>query len=181
MIEKQLVEDFLIRLYFDKKQGFYKAGLKRAYLDFKNNNTQIERNSIQGKTLEFLENELKNLIKNDFENQTEFDFEHKKLCEKLKTQWNELSFGQCQKWINMTLKYWLVFGDEKIKSVTKNYKYFHIPIDSYVQKGMFGEKNPKPWSKISEYGDYFRYQTEFRERHETEIPIEYEFEFFNNA
>lgn len=185
MIDKQLVEDFLIRLYFDKKQGFYKAGLKRAYLDFnrtlKNHHTQIERNSIQAKTLEFLEKELKFLIKTDFKNQTEFDIEHKKLCEKLKVEWNELSLGQCQKWINMALKYWLVFGDEKINFVSKNYKYFHIPIDSYVQKGIFKEKKPKPWSKISEYEDYFHYQTEFRKKYENQIPIEYEFEFFNNV
>lgn len=186
MIEKQTIEDFLIRLYFDKKQGFYKAGLKRAYLDFnrtlKNEKSQTERNLIQKETQNFLESELKNIIETEFKNQTEFDKEHKKLCKNLKTEWNELSIGQAQKWINMTLKYWLVFGDEKINSISKNFKYFHIPIDSYVQKGIFGFwKNPKPWSKIREYEDYFLYQTEFRKRYENEIPIEYEFEFFNNA
>lgn len=186
MIDKQLLEDFLIREVFDIKQGFYKAGLKRAYLDFnrtlKNYHTQAERDSIRGKTTNFLENELRNLIKTDFKSQVEFDKEHKRLCERLQTQWSELSFGQCQKWINMTLKYWLVFGDEKINSITKNYQYFHIPLDSYVQNGIFGFwKKQGPWSKISNYDDYFIYQTEFRKRHSDKIPIEYEFEFFNNV
>lgn len=186
MIDDNIITDFLVRLYFGKKQTFHQAGLKRAYLDFnrtlKNDKTQAERDFLQSQTQSFLEKKLKKLIKTEFKNQTEFDIAHENLCKSLIEEWDELKIGQCQKWINMTLKYWLVFGNDKISSISKNYQFFHIPIDSIIQKGIFKFwKKQKPWSKIDKYEDYFVYQTEFRKLHKNEIPIKYEFEFFNNA
>jgi len=183
-LKENLREDFYIRLFFDTKNGFYKAGLKRAYLDFnrtlKNEKSQTERNLIQKETQNFLENHLKILAETKFKSQSEFDEEHKKLCEILTKQWNELKIGQAQKWINMTLKYWLLFGENRINGIELNAKYFHIPIDSYVQKGMFEEKNPKAWSKISDYQTYLNYQIKHREKKSGNFPILDEFEFFNN-
>jgi hypothetical protein len=34
----------------------------------------------------------------------------------------------------MTLKYWLLFGDYRIKKIELNPNYVHIPIVSYVKK-----------------------------------------------
>ena len=56
----------------------------------------------------------------------------------------------------------------------------HIHIDGYVQKGMFGEKSPKPWSKISDYDDvYMNYQYSHRKKQTGNYPIVDEFIFFN--
>ncbi len=184
-LTSKLKEDFFITLYFNTSKGFENAGLRRAYLDFNRtlkikDKNQVNRNIIQSKTQEFLKVELLVLIDKDIQSQVDFDAEHKSLCNKLIEQWTELSFGQAQKWINMTLKYWFLLGEDRIKSITKNCSYFHIPIDSYVQKGMFKESSPKPWSKINNYDDYFKYQLIHREKESKNSPLIDEFIFFNN-
>ena len=121
----------------------------------------------------------------DIENQEEFDEKHEELCEKLKKEWNELSYGQIQKWVNMSLKYWLLFGGDKIANIEKNAEYFHIPIDSIIKEIAFGEKRNqadyKSWSKIENYDEYFEYQKTFRQNNESVAPIVKEFELFNNS
>ena len=96
-------------------------------------------------------------------------------------KWNELSIGQAQKWINMTLKYWLLFGEKRIQNIEKNAIFFHIPIDSFIQKEMFNEKYPNPWSRIENYDEYLQYQLTHREREEKYPPIICEFHIFNQT
>jgi len=185
LLTNRIKEDFFITLYFNISAGFEFAGLKRAYLDFNRtlkmvDKDQESRNRVQAETQNYLKRELELLIVKDIESQEKFDIEHKALCENLRNKWSELSFGQAQKWINMTLKYWLLFGNDRIQSIEKNSQYFHIPIDSYVQKGMFEEKNPKPWSKLDNYHDYFKYQLKQRQKQTGNPPLIDEFIFFNN-
>ena len=175
-------QDFFIKLYFNITNGFELGGIRRAYLDFNRTLKIIDNNRVflkQSAENYLLTNLIVGLQK-QFLNQEEFDKQHKIWCEELIQTWTELSYGQSQKWVNMTLKYWLLFGNERINSVELNAKYFHIPIDSYVQKGMFKEKTPKPWSKISDYKDYMRYQLEHRKKETGNHPIVDEFNFFNN-
>ena len=85
----------------------------------------------------------------------------------------------------MSLKYWLLFGGDKIPNIEKNAEYFHIPIDSIIKKIAFGQKRNKmgykSWSKIENYEEYFKYQYIFRENNERVAPIVKEFELFNNS
>lgn len=185
ILTSDIKENFYIRLYFNTTNGFENAGLKRAYLDFNRtlkikNKNSVDRKEVQTKTQEFLKSKLLHLIRKKINTQDEFDFEHKKLCFELINFWDELKIGQAQKWINMTLKYWLLFGNDKINYIEENSTFFHIPIDSYVQKGMFDEKTPKPWSKIDDYDIYFNYQKRHRELKTGNPPIIDEFLFFNN-
>ncbi|MCR9015771.1 hypothetical protein [Aquiflexum gelatinilyticum] len=181
ILTDSLREDFFIKLYFDTKNGFYSAGIKRAFLDF--SRTLVIKNEYRAKLRQSAENfiftQLTSVTQNQFNNQKDFDSFHRLSCERLIDTWEELNFGQAQKWINMTLKYWLLFGDKRIKGIEKNAKYFHIPIDSYVQKGLFNEKNPKPWSKIKTYEVYFEYQQKHRDKETGNYPIIDEFNFFN--
>lgn len=186
MLNDKLKEDFLIKsVFYNTKEGFETAGIKRAYLDFNrtlkilDGNLEL-RNSNRSKTQEYLKQNLLNIISLEISNQEEFDELHRSLCENLVSKWNELKIGQAQKWINMTLKYWLLFGGDRIKNIEKNAKYFHIPIDSLIQNKMFKETNPKPWSKITNYEDYFKYQTIHRLKNIEMPPIIYEFEFYNS-
>ena len=39
---------------------------------------------------------------------------------------------QAQKWINMSMKYLYALGDERVPGISKNYEYFHIPIDNII-------------------------------------------------
>ncbi len=181
ILNDNLREDFYIRLFFDTKNGFYEAGTKRAFLDFSRTLPikDENRSTLKKNAENLLIQELKKLNEKELESQKDFDDMHKSISLKLKQTWDELSFGQTQKWINMTLKYWLLFGENKIKGIELNAKYFHIPIDSFVQKGMFEEKNPNAWSKISDYQTYLNYQIKHREKETGKYPIIDEFEFFN--
>lgn len=79
----------------------------------------------------------------------------------------------------MTLKYWLLFGKEKIIGIERNAKFFHMPIDRYVQKEMLKIRNKNPWSKINDYSEYMEYQIYQREKNTGNPPIVDEFIFFN--
>lgn len=115
----------------------------------------------------------------EISSQEEFDEYHKKLCSELKEKWSVLNVGKAQKWINMTLKYWMLLGNSRIESIEKNYKFFHIPIDSFVIKDMLNEKI-NPWSKIENYEDYLYYQKKLRNKKAENPPIIEEFNFYNN-
>lgn len=179
-------ENFLIRLYFKTDNNFEIAGIKRAFLDFSRtlvlpeNCKTEERKSKRYKTELFLKSKLKELINKSIKNQTEFDQLHQELCENLISEWNELKIGQSQKWINMSLKYWLLFGENRIPNIELNSKFFHIPIDSIIQERFFS-KNLPAWSKIETYQDYFWYQQDFRKRNIGKIPILEEFREFNKV
>jgi hypothetical protein len=183
ILTDDLRENFFIRLYFDDSKGFYNAGIKRAFLDF-SRTLKIEENraTFRSNAEKFILEQLTKATEIEFENQTEFDKFHKSTCEQLKSVWSQLSFGQAQKWVNMTLKYWLLLGGKRINGIEKNARYFHIPIDSYVQKGkdMFNERLPKPWSKIDNYDIYMNYQREHRNKQTGNYPIIDEFIFFNS-
>ena len=90
---------------------------------------------------------------------------HCELCGKLQKVYTEkrLSYGQAQKWINMTTKYLQVFAvifksiddDEGLSKIPEffwnaaNIKKLHIPLDRYIMEayniGSFG-----PWSKLND-------------------------------
>jgi len=182
ILSDDLRESFFIRLYFDDRKGFYYAGIKRAFLDFSRTLKIQDENRVIYKmnAEEFILKELRKLTEVILLDQIEFDKFHQSTCENLINVWNELKIGQSQKWINMTLKYWLLLGDKRINGIEKNAKFFHIPIDSYVQRGMFDEKYPSPWSKIDNYETYMNYQLKYRTNNIGHYPIIDEFNFFNN-
>ncbi len=184
IIEQQNKEEFYIRLYFNPKKhdnNYHLAGIRRAFLDFSRTSStkKDERSSNIKKAENFISKRLSEMLKSKMKSQPEFDDFHEKICEKLTNEiWTELKIGQAQKWINMTLKYWLLLGESRISDIEKNAEYFHIPIDRIIQNNFFG-KNNSAWSKIVKYKEYFKYQEEFREKYPNEIPIVFEFKEFN--
>ncbi len=178
-----LKNKFFIRLTFGPSEEFYLSGIKKAYRDFNRTLIIKDKSSHPSKRIKceaILLEALVSIISKEYSTQAEFDQKHRELCDSLISTWDELTYGQSQKWINMTLKYWLLLGEERIKNIDKNAKFFHIPIDRYVLVGMFKEKNPKPWSKINNYSDYFHYQELHRQnKNNKNSPIIEEFEFFN--
>lgn len=123
---------------------------------------------------------LSHLLKYRCINQDDFDKYHRKISKEIGLEWEMLTVGHIQKWINMTLKYWLIIGEKRISGIELNSNFFHIPVDSIVLEKIFGDKNPNtPWSKIKDYDNYFKYQLTFRERHPNKVPIIFETEIFN--
>lgn len=82
----------------------------------------------------------------DVEKQTQFDCEHKKICDKMcnaYTTISEFTYGQAQKWLNMTLKYILLIQeliegtDLELYFSDNNFKKFtHVPVDSYIMQAV---------------------------------------------
>lgn len=186
ILTEQDKENFYIRLYFKANSNFEIAGIKRAYLDFcrtlilpKNHKKEVQKAN-RDKAELFLSTKLIELIKCSNLTQTKFDELHEKLCYELIAEWSVLTIGQSQKWINMSLKYWLLLGESRIPNIENNSKYFHIPIDGIIQERFFRNNLPLPaWSKIQTYKEYIWYQYDFRERNIDKIPILEEFREFN--
>ncbi len=174
----------LILLYFGKDGNHKRNAIFRAYRDFNRtlelgSESKIDREMKKNQITDFLEVELSKLLLKRLKSQTAFDSFHLELSTQIKNKWEILSFGQIQKWINMTLKYWLIIGKYGIPDIEKNYDYFHIPIDRIIKERIFREhKNKSPWSKINDYSVYFKYQEEFRKSEPSKIPIIFESDIF---
>lgn len=81
---------------------------------------------------------------------------------RIKKKFNEvlaydISYGQAQKWINMTLKYMFAIGPNIIDGIDRNYDYFHIPLDNVIQEKLsihgINRINIR-WSRIDNYQTY---------------------------
>lgn len=174
----------LIHLYFGRDGNHKRNAILRAYRDFnrtlelgKESKNDRERKKIE--ITNFLELELSKVLTEKFKNQREFDAFHEKLSIEIKNKWKKLTFGQIQKWINMSLKYWLVIGGNELQGIEKNHQFFHIPIDRIIKEKIFQEYDHKfPWSKIKNYNDYFKYQLKFRSNQVGIVPIIFESEIF---
>ena len=191
-LSKTDIETFWLRLYFDLTEGFELAAIKRAYLDFSRTLENLPKDEDRKKILKenwlkVIQSELKVLLSSQFSDYNKFTAWHSTFCYKLRTANSEynLTQGQAQKWINMTLKYLYAFGEKRITGITYNYPYFHVPIDNIVLKqlALEGIENPfdSPWSKIKNYADYQLYQQSIRDYFIKEIPMDVEFRLFNKA
>ena len=140
----------------------------------------------------YLETRMKNLSAKTAE---EFDSWHRETADTLIdifAKYNQnFTVGQAQKWINMSLKH-LAIADEP--AVADYYNFCHVPIDSYILKGMesdlvsaemrqidthFGQDANKiaTWSRINDYDAYLKFQRDFREKCGM-APLDYEFELW---
>lgn len=120
----------------------------------------------------------------------DYDKWHFQLCNSLiefyKTfGYYDMTYGKAQKWINMSLKYIMLYTEEYQQNLIKYQYSFHVPIDRYVAPSIAGligflpsdgdgrnltnldksfdsEKENYSWSKISNYNDYLKCQTAIR-------------------
>lgn len=104
----------------------------------------------------------------------DFDKWHKNACESLRQIYTNqttndngtLTYGQAQKWVNMTIKYldiiYAVCGFDDCETPLE--RVAHLPIDSImfdIVKKKLGIKKPsKSWSKWDNYSEYLDYQHE---------------------
>ena len=90
---------------------------------------------------------------NETKTKESFDLWHHELCKKVCDASNikveidgckysvledKMSYGQAQKWINMTIKYMWLIGDWK-EQMDKKSDFFHVPVDSYIIESQWGE------------------------------------------
>lgn len=184
VVDKDIV-DFLRGIYFGSYSNKFIAACSRAYRDM---NRTIRFKDIDNSKREelriivyaYLEQEITGL---EIGNQDEFDSWHYKVCDHIRTLYRDvgvgLTYGQCQKWVNMTFKYLYIIGEIVNPSY---FDYLHIPLDNYVFDVVckeFNQQKPKiPWSRWDDYAEqYLAYQKMIREN-VNEIPLRWEFKFW---
>lgn len=112
-------------------------------------------------------------------NQEKFDKWHEQLCKNIKVLYNkkgiEFTYGQAQKWVNMTIKYLYMLEVEGY-TFDSVFEYLHIPIDKYifevVEKKLEIKRPVDAWSRWDKYEEYLKYQKDIRERIEKDKNID---------
>ena len=179
-ISNPQVVEFLAILAFNETKDTMEAACIRAYRDMCRTirrtdgykfsalsaNTKIAMRIAVSQTIKkrLSRMEITNLDQNYFDNW------HKKTCETIKNVFAKkigngwkLSYGQAQKWLNMTLKYLYVLS---YNFTPNQLACFHAPLDSYIfevaQNQLSIRKPSKDWSKM-DYKEYMDYQRKIRE------------------
>ena len=165
------------------------ASIDRAYRDF-NRTMHGIRNLQTDNTYNilstFMLDSINEALSQEF-NQITFDKWHRLKCNDIIAKFNEvinysISYGQAQKWINMTIKYLLAIGPDYIDGITRNYHLFHIPLDNIIQDKLVNYGIPRleaRWSRINNYDDYLNYQMLVRTKFPGRVPLIVEFQLCN--
>ena len=170
-------------VYFGNLENRLSAAIKRAYRDF--NRTQHgfskkgDNSEIRKRCSAHLEQAITNLLNEPSLSQKKFDDIHKGICDELKRNYGTFNFtyGQAQKWINMTLKYYYLLDKDKTKEAVT---YFHVPIDNIMIEKLLKYNPPaieSRWSKLDNYDKYLEFQVWFRKTFDG-IPLINEFKIW---
>ena len=125
---------------------------------------------------EVIYDEVTRLLKSQEMDQDRFDKWHESACKRLILfSTNVLTYGQAQKWINMTLKNLSLIDH---KATEKTYEFYHVPIDNYILNAT-DHKLSCAWSKLNSYDEYLEFQKWFR-THNDGIPLDVEFNMWLN-
>jgi len=190
-LTQQDIVNFWVRVYFGTTnvQELRLSAVDRAYRDV--NRTMHGIRAIRtDETYNILRSFVNNIASETLNitfDQATFDRWHLKKCDELKTEFirvinYEISYGQAQKWINMTLKYMFAIGPNIINGIDRNYDRFHIPLDNIIQDKLLAHNINRittKWSRIDNYQTYFQYQTQVRDTFVGQIPLDVEFRLFN--
>ena len=181
--------DFLKVIYFGAITDSYDAASFRAYRDFNRtlrfgNTEAVYRKELREKATTVLKKRISAIDRDGAASQAEFDSWHKETCDLIQRVYTsagiEFSYGQAQKWLNMTIKYLYIVGS---CSFDRIFGFCHIPIDNYVFEIAYKELGiPIPkvrWSRWTDYdGQYLTYQKELRTRIKGYDPLRWEFKYW---
>ncbi len=186
--------EYLVRVYFgrDANKDYLKACIKRAYRDFNRTLRGLSRvkskKALDQNGVSVLATALGNLraICAQEIRESKFDDWHQTTCEGLISTYKENGYarfhvGQAQKWVNMSLKYIFVLGEQRIKGFSKAYQFCHAPLDDILLKRLEESRDfPKvrPWSRIDHYPQYLDCQRWIRTKFNPLPPLDAEFKLW---
>lgn len=185
MVDKDVIS-FLRAIYFGSYKDAYEAAGNRAYRDmnrtirFGGMETK-KRNYLRSEIIKLLHTEISQLISKPCSGQEVFDEWHCSVCSKIKSLYRKegvpFTFGQAQKWVNMTCKYLYIIGETDFANC---FAYLHLPLDNYIfeaAKRKLGISKPGiAWSRWDDYySEYLCYQQELRSRIKNIEPLRWEF------
>lgn len=168
----------------------FEVSLQLAYKDLQRTIKGIanapKKNIIKQNSHNIIKEEINKLLEVEAYDFNAYAKWHKNTCELIKNEFliiYPFTYGQAQKWLNMTLKYLYTIEQEKFSKVLP---FLHIPIDNIIISYL--KKNYKDfylidfncaWSKLDDYNAYLKFQKWFVEQFE--IPLLSEFYIWNNA
>ena len=178
---------------FGTEENNEKAAANRAYRDmcrtirFEKGVSQMLKNDCRTRVVELIETEIKNC--NSIDTLEKYDEFHDSLCLRIIDFYDnptiaEITYGQAQKWVNMTMKYLCVLYEGQCYWLNKIYSFLHIPIDSIILDKAIKEfpnefqVNNTPWSQFSRE-EYITIQKKFRAVIKDVILMDWEFKAWN--
>ena len=178
---------------FGTEKNNEKATAKRAYRDmcrtirFEKGVSQTVKDDCRTRVIELIETEIKTC--NSIDTIEKYDKFHDSLCLRIIDCYNnqtiaEITYGQAQKWVNMTMKYLCVLYEGQCDWLNKIYSFLHIPIDSIIldkAKKEFPNDfsvNNTPWSQLSRE-EYITIQNKLRAVIKDVALIDWEFKAWN--
>ena len=181
LTEKDYNEFYKTMLYGNLSDPL-KSAIKSAYRDVCRTITGFSKNPSHDEILSGAKNKMcsivKELLNQNIDGQSSFDEWHKWACDSLIKcfKGQKFTYGQAQKWVNMTMKYLSMFD---YKQVEKVYEFCHVPIDNYIIE-IVGVKFDTAWSRVESYEKYLEFQELFRNKYKG-IPLDNEFYMWINA
>ena len=157
-ITKENAISFLLQCYFGHIEDPILSAIDRAYLDMQAHTVSGEQKDLySGRKI--ATEELYKAI-DSIDDSLPFDEWHKTTALAMKRCYSKLSYGQIQKWINMSIKYLYTFkllGVDGISEYfnSENSVHFHPALDSYVLNAIGVDTK---WSMIAEYKTYYEIQ-----------------------
>jgi hypothetical protein len=184
--------DFLIRCYFGDGGEPLQLCVRRAYLDL--NRTMhgfaghVAAESLRDEAHRKVAQKVITL-KQAKVSQKSFDAWHRLSCTEIREHYREggfglFTYGQAQKWVNMSLKYVFALGEARLAGYLPYYGFAHIPIDNVfvaAAKAVGGPALPMPWSRLDDYAAYFDLQQCYRAMFAPSAPLAAEFRLWLNG
>ena len=178
--------EFLKAIYFGAETNPYTAAANRAYLDMNrtirfNGLDEKERKRLHDFVCDLLEMSIKKLEAHPPQTQGAYDLWHFELCQYIQKAYAKSGIvfymGQCQKWVNMTMKYLYIIG---VCGFDGYFGFLHIPLDNYifdVSARELGVARPdKAWSRMADYqSEYLAYEKKLRKAIGDAAPLRWEF------
>ncbi len=178
---------------FGTEENNEKAAAKRAYRDmcrtirFEKGVSQKLKDDCRASVVKLIETEIKNC--NSIDTIEKYEKFHDSLCLRIIDCYDnktiaQITYGQAQKWVNMTMKYLCVLYEGQCDWLNKIYSFLHIPIDSIIldkaRKEFPNEfpVNNTPWSQLSRE-EYITIQNKFRAVIKDVALIDWEFKAWN--
>jgi hypothetical protein len=184
--------EFTLQLHFGRDPDRMKACVHRAYLDLCRTlhgfRAFPKATVLSRRAHAKVQSSLLALSLNGCVDQDSFDKWHRKACAglcKLYTDQNfKFGIGQAQKWINMAFKYLFVFGEEKIPGYADLYKFGHVPLDNWMLEKFAAHEAQNlssAWSRMRDYGEYFKFQSWIRRTFSDSVPLAVEFRMYQET
>ena len=186
-LSSQACNEFLVRLYYGPGEDYLVSCIDRAYLDF--NRTlhgfrgHADAGGVRRQATDLIKEGFRALLAIKTLTEGKFDRWHRGMCDNLRAHFRRagygaFSYGQAQKWVNMTMKYVFVLGEDRLPGYGVALRHAHVPIDNIVLETWHPLGMPKlavAWSRLDDYKIYSGLQAWTRTKFAPRSPLEAEF------